>query len=180
MHTSMLKRGALALGGAALLLGATLGYTQAQTTPPSAAANARKQHRQAVIDLAATKLGLTGDQLSTALEAARKDLGVTQHPRLDKLAKDELAVAAKTLGISDSTALRKELAGSTLTAVAQKHNVPPATVAAAIKKDVDDKIQALVTAQKLTAARAATLKVKAESKVDAFMTREFKAPKHNT
>jgi hypothetical protein len=176
VHPSLLTRGAVAIGGAALLLGATLGFSQAQTASPTVTGNTRQQQRQAVLNLAATKLGLTGDQLIDALKDARKDLGLKQGlPRVGHLVKAELAVAATALGLPDVKTLRTELAGSTLTAVAQKHNVQPSAVAAAIKTDVDAKIQALVTANKLTAARAAILKPKAEARVDAFMTRQFKA-----
>ena len=56
-----MKRTAVALGGAGLLLLATIGLTQAQTATPTL------QQRDAIINLAATKLGLTGDQLAQAL-----------------------------------------------------------------------------------------------------------------
>jgi hypothetical protein len=172
--STSLKRGAIAIGGAALLLGATLGYSQAQTAP--ALTTAQQQH-QAVIDLAAAKLGLTSDELSTALKSARKDLGTRQGVQLGKLVHQELSVAATAMGFADVKTLRKELAGTTLTAVAQTHGVQPSTVAAAMKADVDGKIQALVAAGTIKADRAATLKVKAEAKVDAFMTHQFKAAK---
>ena len=171
MNTTFVKRSAIAVGSAALLLSATIGFSQAQTATPSAVTQ-----RAAIIDLAASKLGLTSDQLTAALREARKDLGANQGaPRVGKLIHQELSVAATTLGISDAKALRKELAGTTLTAVAQKHNVQPSTVAVAMKADVDAKIQALATAGTIKAARAATLKVKAEAKIDAFMTHQFKA-----
>lgn len=180
MTTSLLKRGSFALGGAALLLSTTLGFTHAQTTSPSAGASP-KQHREAIVDLAASKLGLTGDELSAALKGARKDLGLNQaHAQVGKLVRKELSVAATALGLADVKALHRELAGSTLTAVAQKHNVQPSVVASAIKADVDAQIQALVTAGKLKSDRAATVKLKAEAKVDALMTRQFKSGQSKT
>jgi hypothetical protein len=91
------------------------------------------------------------------------------------LGRDELAVAAKTIGLADVKALRGELRGTTLTAVAQKHNVAPGAVEAAMKADVDAKIQALVTNGKVKAERAAKLKTKAEGKIDTLMTHEFRA-----
>ena len=174
-----MKRSALAVGGAALLLSATIGFSQAQTaTPTPATATAKKQHRESVIDLAAAKLGLTADALSAALKSAHQDLGSKQGGvQVGKLVHAELGVAATALGIADAKTLRHELAGSTLTAVAAKHSVPAATVAAALKADVDARIQALVTAGTIKADRAAALKIKADAKVDAFMTREFKAAK---
>ena len=137
-------------------------------------ADTSKQQHAAVINLAATKLGLSGDELTQALTDARKDLGLNQHPQLAKLVRQELGVAATTLGYADAKATRKDLSGTTLTALAAKHNVPAATLASAIKADVDGKIQALVTTGKLNANRAASIKVKADAKVDAFMTRQFK------
>ncbi|HLZ29381.1 MAG TPA: hypothetical protein VKV73_18855 [Chloroflexota bacterium] len=175
MTTSLWKRSALAIGGAALLLSATIGFSQAQTATPTPA-TAKQQHRAAVLDLAAAKLGVTSDQLTTALKDARKDLGARPGAAvLAKLARHELSVAATTLGIADVKTLRQELAGTTLTAVAGNHGVPAATVAAALKADVEARIQALLAAGTIKADRAAALKVKADAKVDALMTRQFKA-----
>jgi hypothetical protein len=159
----------IAGAAAAVLLAATIGFSYAQSAPT------KEQEHRAVIDVAAVKLGIDGDALAQALKDARKDLAVKHGLQLGKLVRDELTVAAKALGLADAKALRKELAGSTLTAVAQKHNVAPTTVANAIKADIDAKIDALVTAGKLKADRAAELKTKAHSRVDALMTREFKA-----
>jgi hypothetical protein len=162
-----MRKLALALGGAAVLLGASIGLSFAQSAPTA------KQQHQAIIDDAAAKLGINGTDLAEALKQAHKELGVKL--QLGKLVRSELDVAAKTIGLADVKALRKELAGSTLTAVAQKHNVAPTTVANAIKADVDAKIDAQVSAGKIKPDKAATLKTKAHAKVDALMTREFKA-----
>jgi hypothetical protein len=168
----------LAAGGAAILLGGALGVTYAQSaTPQAAAPGSAKQHRQAIISDAAAQLGVSADQLQQALAQARKNLSTK--PKLASviahLRADELQVAANTLGLADAKALRSELAGTTLTAVAQQHNVPVATLAGAIKADVDAKIQAAVNSGQITAARAAKLTQKADAKVDALMTRQFKA-----
>jgi hypothetical protein len=168
---SIFTRGALALGGAALLLGATIGLTHAQVAPTAA-----HPQRQAVVDLAATSLGLTGDELASALKQARKDLGQNPaKPRIGKLVRQEITLSATAIGLPDVKALRQELAGSTLTAVAQKYNVPPSKVSAALKADVVARIQALVTAGSIKADRAATLTHTAETKIDALMTRQFKS-----
>jgi hypothetical protein len=139
MTISTLKRGALALGGAVLLLSATLGSTQAQTVTPT----------------------------PTTQHAHSKGHHFIRH---------ELKVAAKTLGFANVKALRQELAGSTLTTVAENHNVEPGVVAAAMKADVGARIQARVDAGKLDAAQAARLKVKAEARIDGLMTHQFRAP----
>jgi hypothetical protein len=164
MSNMSFKRGALVVGSAAVLFGATVGLGYAQTAPT-------QSQKQAVIDDAAAKLGLTGDQLREALKQARKDVGVHVGFSLGKLVHDELAVAAKTIGLADVKALRAELRGSTLTAVAQKHNVAPATVSAAIKADLNAKL----TAANLSAEKTAKLKTKIDTKVDALMTKDFKA-----
>src|SRR5215216_7363884 len=164
-----MKKVLLGIAGTAVLLTATLGFSFAQSAPTKA------QEKRPVIDRAASKLGISGDQLAEALKEARKEVAVKRGLQLGKVVRDELTVAAKAVGLADAKALRKELAGSTLTAVAQKHNVAPATVANAIKADLDARIDALVAAGKLTAERAATLKTREHAKVDALMTREFKA-----
>jgi hypothetical protein len=168
-----LKRTALAFGGAALLLCATVGLSQAQSAP---SAKPSKQQQQAVINLAATKLGLSGDQLSEALKSSRKDLGLGKgHAQIGKLVRAELSVAATTLNYPGLQAMRKDLAGTTLAALASSRIGSPTPVANALKADVDARIQAMVTAGTLNAGRAATLTHKAEGKVDALMTRQFKA-----
>ncbi|MGI9146163.1 MAG: hypothetical protein ACR2IK_06420 [Chloroflexota bacterium] len=97
-------------------------------------------------------------------------------PVLGKLVRKELSVAATTLGLADVKALHRKLASSTLTAVAQKHNVqatlpsPPRS-----RRTSMPRFQARVAAGTLKSDRAATLKLKAETKVDAFMTRQFKS-----
>jgi hypothetical protein len=108
----MSKRFIVAAAGAAALVAGTLGVSYAQSAPTK-----QQQHR-GVIDLAASTLGLTGDQLAQALKDARKELGDRVGLGLGKLRSDELNAAAKALGLADAKALRAELAGSTLTAVA--------------------------------------------------------------
>lgn len=153
-----------------MLLGASLSLGYAQSGAPSPAA----QQKRAIIDDAAAKLGIQGDDLVQALKEARKELGQKHGLQIGKLVKDEMNVAAKALGLADAKTLRVELRGSTLTAVAQKHNVAAGTVATAIKTDLNTRIDALVSGGKLKADRAATLKTKAAARVDALMTREFK------
>jgi hypothetical protein len=53
--------------------------------------------------------------------------------------------------------------------------VAPATVSNAIKADLDARIDALVTAGKLKAARAAALETRARARVDALMSHQFRA-----
>jgi polyhydroxyalkanoate synthesis regulator phasin len=155
----------LTMSGVVLLFGATLGLTYAQGVTP----------KQSIIEDAAARLGVSSTDLAQALKDARKELGDKRGVQIRQVVKSELDVAAKAVGLADAKALRAELRGSTLTAVAQKHNVAPATVATAIKNDINTRIDALVSSGKLKADRAATLKQRAAERVDALMTREFKA-----
>jgi len=163
MRTLAIAAGVLALFGATL----GLSYAQTTTTTPN--------QKQSIIEDAAAKLGISSTDLANALKEARKELGNKRGVRIRELVKAELDVAAKAVGLADAKALLAELRGSTLTAVAQKHNVAPATVATAIKNDINTRIDALVSAGKLKAERAVTAKQKAAERVDRLMTREFKA-----
>ena len=170
----MVKKFLIALAAGAVLVAATIGASYAQTAPTATPTSQQKQKR-AVIDDAAAKLGISGDALAQALKDARKELGAKPAQAIVKVVKDELDVAAKALGLADAKALRAELRGSSLTAVAQKHNVPPSTVANAIKADLNAKIDALVSSGKLKAERATTLKQKASERVDKLMTRRVQS-----
>jgi hypothetical protein len=168
-----MKRILMAAGGAAVLLfGGALGVTAlAQSTPTPA-----KQHRQAILSDAASQLGLSESQLEQALARARKDVGPRSRSLAD-LRKDELQVAAKTLGFSDVKALRTALAGTTLTAVAQSHNVSVSTVSSAIMADITSKLQADVAAGKVNSNQVTALTQRAQNRVDALMMHQFPASK---
>jgi hypothetical protein len=171
LSLAVLKRAAVVVGGAAVLAGATFGISAAQTAPTTPQTT-RAADRQAVISLAASKLGISADQLSQALHDARKDLGLNQsRPRAAMLIRDELNVAAKTIGYADAKAMRKDLSGTTLTALAQSHNVAPATVSAAIQNDVNARIAKLTN---LNATQIANLTARVDSRITAFMTHQFK------
>ncbi|MBV9600506.1 MAG: hypothetical protein JOZ87_27155 [Chloroflexi bacterium] len=172
-----MKRVLMAAGGAALLLLGALGVGYAQSTPaqtPTATQTAAKQRRQAIISDAASQLGVSADQLQQALTQARKNVGGRARPLAD-LRKDELQVAARTLGVSDVKALRAQLAGTTLTAVAQTHNVQPSSVSAAIMSDITSKLQADVAAGSVNANQVATLTQRAQNRVNALMTHQWPA-----
>jgi hypothetical protein len=176
-----MKRLLLAAGGAAVLMGGALGvsYAQSSATPtpiPTIAPNTAQQRRQAILSDAASKLGISADQLQQALVQARKDVGGGARP-LAALRKDELDVAAKAIGLPDAKTLRTQLAGTTLTAVAQSHNVQPSTVSAAIMADIGSKLQADVAAGQLNASQVPALTQRAQNRVNALMTHQFPASK---
>ncbi|HEY1292275.1 MAG TPA: hypothetical protein VGJ60_04210 [Chloroflexota bacterium] len=155
-----------------LALGVGVSYAQSTATPtPTAAQTAARQRRQAIIQDAASQLGLSADQLEQALVQARKDVG---GPRpLANLRKNELQVAARTIGLPDARALRTELAGTTLTTVAQNHNVQPQAVSAAIMADITSRLQADVAAGPIKANQVAPLTQRAQNRVTALMTHQF-------
>jgi hypothetical protein len=166
----------VAVAGAAVLLGGALGVSYAQTAPAPTRIQSGAQHRQAVISDAASMLGLSADQLQQALTSARKDLGGRSSP-LAHARREELQDAADVIGLPNLQALRTELEGTTLTAVAQNHNVQPSTVSAAIQTDLSAKIQAAVAAGQITAARGARLNQRAATRINALMTHQFPARK---
>ena len=158
-----------------MLMGGALGVSYAQSSAtPTPTPNTAQQRRQAILSDAASKLGISADQLQQALVQARKDVGGGTRP-LIALRKDELDVAAKAIGLPDAKTLRTELAGTTLTAVAQNHNVQPSTVSAAIMADIGSKLQAEVAAGKINASQIPALTERAQNRVNALMTRQFPA-----
>jgi hypothetical protein len=178
-----MKRFLLAAGGAAMLMGGALGVTYAQSTAtptpapaPASIATTAQQRRQAILSDAASQLGISADQLQQALVQARKDVGGNIRP-LASLRRDELQVAAKTIGLPDVKTLRTQLAGTTLTAVAQNHNVQPSTVSAAIMADITSKLQADVASGQLNANQVAAVTQRAQNRVNALMTHQFPTPK---
>jgi len=159
-----------------VLMGGALGVSYAQSTPtPGPAATTPQQRRQAILSDAASQLGISGDQLQQALVQARKDVGAVRP--LAGLRRGELDVAAKAIGLPDAKTLRTQLAGTTLTAVAQNHNVQPSTVSSAIMADITSKLQADLAAGKINANQVQTLTQRAQTRVNALMTRQFPARK---
>ena len=172
------KHAALSIGAAALLLLASVGISVAQSTPiPTPTSNSNSKAR-AVIDDAAAKLGLTGDQLAQALRDARRELGVGSAVSFSRA--QAVAAAATALGLADTKALRQQLSGTTLTSVAQQKGIDPATVANAIKANLNGQVDAQVGSGKLSASRAVTLKQQLSARVDALMSRQFKAAKSHS
>jgi transposase-like protein len=167
----------LAVGGAAVLMSAALGVTYAQSTQtptPAPTQTSAQQRRQAIISDTASQLGVSADQLQQALVQARKDVGGQPRP-LASLRREELQVAVKAIGLPDVKTLRTQLAGSTLTAVAQSHNVQPSTVSTAIMADITSKLQADVTSGQINANQVQTLTQRAQNRVNALMTHQFPA-----
>jgi ribonuclease PH len=136
--------------------------------------------KRAALVLGGAALLLTSTVGLIQAEGLKPESRPAHHVGLKRLVHAELSVAATTLGLPDAKALRKELAGTTLSAVAAQHNVALATVASAMKSDITAKIQALVTSGKIKPERAAKLIARAEARIDKLMTHEFKPRKEKS
>ena len=79
-----------------------------------------------------------------------------------------LQAAADAIGITTDQ-LRQELPGKSLAQVAQAHGKNPAAVAAALKNEANQHIDAAVAAGKLTADRAAQMKQNLDQHIDEIM-----------
>lgn len=143
---------------------------QARASAKGSGATGAARH-QAVLAAAAQQLNVSTQQLSQALRKAAKDVGgATGGFRLGQLVRQEIQVAAQTLGLTPQQ-LHQQLKGHSLTDVANAQNVAPATVANAITTDLDNKIDAAVSAGKIQANRADKLKQKVPAAGNKLMTR---------
>jgi transposase-like protein len=85
-----------------------------------------------------------------------------RHPRL---ARAEVAVAAKTIGVTPADLRSARRGGQTVAQVAQAHNVPPQTVIDAVVNDLTAKAQARPGWAKLTDAQKTTFTTKTRERV---------------
>ena len=182
MQVPTLKR-ALAAGGAAVLLGgAAIGVVSAQQATPTPTSQANPGQQQFLTTLA-SKLGISVDKLQQAISDTRQQLGTNgpgpfgrggpggrgPGPFLRVVAGHELQVAAQAIGITPAQ-LRQEIAGKTLTAVAQAHNVDPNTVSSALKSDAESRIDQAVSNGRLTADQGTQAKQRVDSRIDQLMS----------
>jgi hypothetical protein len=176
-----LKRG-LAVGGAVLVLGGSaIGIASAQTAPtatPATSAQAGRAGFQAFVDALAKRLGISSETLQTAVGQARTDAGLPASggfgpgrggPHGPGGFGRDLSAAAQAIGIPE-TQLRQELPGKTLSAVATAHGKNPADVANTLKTAAHTRIDAQVTAGRLTADQATQDKQRVDARIDQQMT----------
>lgn len=183
MQSSRFKK-LLAAGVVALVLaGSAVGVVAAQqaaTPTPAGQPQTRETRFQRFIDVMASKLGVSPDQVKQAFTEARKEVGPfhwewrSRPAQVRKMVRHELAVAAKAIGVTPRE-LHQELAGKSLSDVATAHNVDPATVANALRSDAHARVDQLVSNGKLAADRAATIKQRISDRIDRLMTHQFKA-----
>jgi hypothetical protein len=197
-----LKRSVLAVTTAAVLIGGAVGVAGAQqatptpgsqqvTPTPGGRAGDAMARRETMLSTLASKLGVSVDKLKQAFEETRKELGVPQNgPGFHRgpggpggqggpggvggfirRGFGGLEAAAKAMNITTDV-LRQELPGKSLSDVAKAHNVDPKVVADALKAEAATRIDQAVTAGRLTAEQAATLKQRETERVDQLMTRQ--------
>jgi transposase-like protein len=168
----------LAVAGAAVLVlgGAAVGIAAAQAQP--ATPTSQQTGYQKFIDALAKRLGISSQNLETAVTQARQDAGLPaaadgrgfpgamgRGGRGGPRGGLDLNAVATTLGITPQQ-LRTELPGKSLAQVAQAHGKTANDVATALKNASHTRIDAAVTAGKLTADQANTFKTQSDQRID--------------
>ena len=94
----------------------------------------------------------------------------TAGPRVKAIANDLISGAAKAIGIPTDQ-LKRELPGKSVVQVAQAHNVSRDTLTGALTKDAIDRIDAAVSAAKITADQASRMRALVPAAVVKFVDR---------
>ena len=178
----------IAAGAAALLLGgAAFGAVSAQQAPPTpttqtAASRQRgPEGQQQFLEALAVKLGISTETLQQAIEEVRQEQGLPpgggpgfggHGPGHHRGHGPHLDIAAQAIGITPQQ-LREELPGSTLTAVAEAHNVDPQAVADALEADAVARIDQAVENGRMTDEQADEKKAQIETRIDELMNQTF-------
>jgi hypothetical protein len=170
-----------AIAGAAVLVlgGAAVGIAAAQSQPTATPSGQAQSSYQRFIDALAHRLNISSQTLDTAVGQARQDAGLSGNgagfpggfgrggsrggSRLD------LTAAATAIGIPPAQ-LKTELAGKSIADVAQAHNKPLDEVKTALKNAAHQRVDAAVTAGRLTADQANTQKTQTDQRIDQAVT----------
>jgi hypothetical protein len=179
----------IAAGAAAVVFGgATIGLVYAQPTPTTGTPpgggqrqgitrEGMQQRHEQYLNTLAGKLGVTVDKLKQAISETHTELGGPGRPggpggpRGGGIGLD---AAAQAMNITREQ-LRTELAGKTLTAVAEAHNIPASTVADALKTAVITRIDQAAAANRITADQANQAKQSIDQRINQLMNRTFPA-----
>jgi hypothetical protein len=168
------------VGGAVLVLGGSaVGVAAAQSQPTPAPAT-QQQPYQKFIDALAKRLNISSQTLQSDIAQARQDAGLPPDggfgfgrgpgaPRPGFERGLDLNAAAQAIGIT-ADQLRTELAGKSLTQVAQAHSKDPNAVATALKNAAHTRIDQAVADGRLTADQGNTQKTNVDSRIDQLMT----------
>jgi hypothetical protein len=170
------RRG-LAAGAAVLVLsGAAVGIASAQAQPAAPTRQAAPPAGyQAFIDALAKRLNTTSANVQTAITQARADAGLPAGggfgggpgrggPRGPGGPGGDLNAAATALNITPQQ-LRTELQGKSLADVAKAHGKTEADMVTALQTAAHARIDAAVTAGRVTAADAATQKTQVDARI---------------
>jgi polyhydroxyalkanoate synthesis regulator phasin len=169
-------RRALLAGGAVLVLGgAAVGIAAAQTAPTTTTGQQQGQSNYAkFIASLASKLGIQPADLESKISQARTDAGFPAGNGLPGRGGPggqrggfgaESGVVTSLLKI-DAQTLRTELQTKSLAQVASEHGSNGAAVATALKDDAHKRIDAAVTAGRLTTDQANQQKTQADQRID--------------
>jgi hypothetical protein len=188
-----LKIGLLAAAGALIVGAAAIGTALAQRTPTPATAagqaapSAQREQPRRMLELVASKLGVTPERLQQAFTEARQELGWHRGPggparerrgeireRVRGMMQRGMEIVAGEIHISVEQ-LRSELPGSSLAAVSRNHGVDPQQVANALTNAANQRIDAAQAEGRMTLDRATRLKQRTTDLIQRMMDRQLPA-----
>jgi hypothetical protein len=171
------RRGFAAAAAVLVLGGAAVGIASAQAQPATPTGQTAPAGYQAFIDALAKRLNTTSANLQTAIAQARSDAGLPsaggsggfgggpgRGGRGGPGGFGNLNAAATVLNITPQQ-LRTELQGKSLADVAQAHGKTAADMVSALQTAAHNRIDAAVTAGRLSAADAATQKTQVDARI---------------
>jgi polyhydroxyalkanoate synthesis regulator phasin len=164
-----LRRVGIAAAAVVVLGGAAVGIASAQQATPTPQSGAY----QKFVDALAQKLGVSSQTLQDDITQARQAAGMPANggfpgrggPRGGAGFGANLQVAATAIGITPQE-LRTALPGSSLAQIAQAHGKTADQVATALKDDANKRIDAAVSAGRLTADQGNTRKTTVDQRID--------------
>jgi hypothetical protein len=183
------RRGFVAAAAVLVLGGAAVGIASAQAqpaTPIGQTGQTAPAGYQAFIDALAKRLNTTSANLQSAIAQARSDAGLPSGGGFGGLGGGpgrggpggpvgpggfgDLNAAATVLNITPQQ-LRTELQGKSLADVAQAHGKTAADMVTALQTAAHNRIDAAVTAGRLSAADAATQKTRVDARITQIVNR---------
>ncbi len=102
---------------------------------------------------------------TSASAPATAKIGHTAKALRRRIRRQGGVLAAKTIGIKPADLRKELLAGKTIAAIATEHGVLPQTVINALVSAANSKVDAAVTAKKITATRAVKLKARIDKAI---------------
>lgn len=190
MKIGSLKIGLLAAAGALIIGLAAIGTAVAQQAPtptPAAGPRADREQPRRLMEVVASKLGVTPERLQQAFMEARQELGIQHRPggpggerrgemreRFRGVMQRGLEIVAGELHISVEQ-LRSELTSSSLSAVSRNHGIDPQQVANALTNVATQRIDAAQAEGRITAEQTTRMKQRAAEAIQRMMDRQLPA-----